>query len=85
MTLAYATKLGLKIWFTNNRAQKIDGFTLERFEIVLASFQIKHKLKRARFFQKTVFVLNTNIMVILSMLSFILSNSDILFVKQELI
>ena len=38
MTPGYALKLGLKVCLTNIEAQKIDGFTLETFEIVLASF-----------------------------------------------
>ena len=38
MTLGYALKLGLKVRPTNIKVQKIDGFTIETFEIVLANF-----------------------------------------------
>ena len=38
MAMAYASKLGLKVYPTNVGAQKIDGSTLKIFEIVLASF-----------------------------------------------
>ena len=38
MSPAYASKLGLKVYHTDVRAQKIDGSTLETFGMVLASF-----------------------------------------------
>ena len=38
MNLNYTWKLKLKIWKTNVGAQKIDGSTLETFEIVIADF-----------------------------------------------
>ena len=38
MTLRYALKLGLKIYSTNIKTQKIDGFTFKKFRIVLVSF-----------------------------------------------
>ena len=38
MSPAYAKKLGLKTWKTNVGAQKIDGSTLEIFEMVIADF-----------------------------------------------
>lgn len=38
MTAAYAAKLGLRVHLTDIGAQKIDGFILEMFEMVLASF-----------------------------------------------
>lgn len=50
MMLAYALKLGLKVYRSNIRAQKIDVFTFETFEIVLASFQVENTLEKACFF-----------------------------------
>ena len=38
MALVYAAKLGLKVYYTNVRAQKIDGSIFKTFVIVLASF-----------------------------------------------
>ena len=52
ITLGYISKIDLKIRFTNVGVQKFDGFTLKTFEIVLASFQMKDKLKRPSFFKK---------------------------------
>ena len=50
MTLGYISKLGLKIRHINVKAQKIDGSTLETFEIVLASFQVEDTFKKAQLF-----------------------------------
>lgn len=38
ISFAYAKKLGLKTWKTNVGAQRIDGSTLETFEMVIADF-----------------------------------------------
>ena len=46
----YAWKLGLIIQKTNIRAQKIDGSTLEIFQMVIADFYIEDKFNRPRFF-----------------------------------
>ena len=50
MSPAYAKKLSLKTRKTNVGAQKIDGFTLETFEMVIADFQVKDKGGTSRFF-----------------------------------
>ena len=47
ITPAYAAKLSVKIRKTDIGAQKIDGSTLNIFEIVLASFQVEDQLERA--------------------------------------
>ena len=47
MTLEYTSKLGLKIYFTNVRAQKINDSILKMFRMILASFQMEDKIKRA--------------------------------------
>ena len=47
ITPAYIAKLGLKVQKTDIGAQKIDGSTLDIFEMVLANFQIEDKLGRA--------------------------------------
>lgn len=38
ITLVYAAKLDLKLFKTNNKVEKIDGFTFVIFCIVLANF-----------------------------------------------
>ena len=79
MTIGYALKLGLKVRFTNIGVQKIDGSTLKIFEMVLASFQVKDKFERARFFQKTFLLADFNVKVVLEMLYLTFSNTNIKF------
>ena len=50
MSPAYAKKLGLKTQKTNLMAQKIDGFAIETFGMVIANFQLEDKGGRPRFF-----------------------------------
>ena len=38
MTPVYTLKLSLRVYYTDVGAQKIDGFTLQTFEMVLANF-----------------------------------------------
>ena len=47
ITLGYVLKLDLKVRLTNVRVHKIEGSNFKMFEIVLASFQVKNKLKKA--------------------------------------
>lgn len=62
--LAYASKLSLKICYTNIKTQKINNSNLKIFEIVLTSFQIENKLERAQFFEKTLLLANIDIKII---------------------
>lgn len=52
ITLRYVLKLSLKVRLTNVKEQKIDGFTIQTFEIVLASCYVKNKLERPGFIKK---------------------------------
>lgn len=61
MMPAYTLKLGLKVRQINVGAQKIDGSILKTFKIILASFQVKKKLWKARFFEKTFLLANISI------------------------
>ena len=84
MTPAYAVHLGLKVKVTNIGAQKIDGFSLVTFSMVIALFQIVNKLGRSWFFQETFLLADISIEVVLGMPFLTLSNSDIQFAKKEL-
>lgn len=77
MISIYAAKLYLNTCFTNIGAQKIDDFTLETFGIVLASFKIKDKLGKYRFFKELFLLTETNIEVILKIPFLIFSNTNI--------
>lgn len=83
MTLAYAASLGLKVWSTNVRAQKINDSSLEIFEIVLVSFQLKNMLGRTCFFLETFLFIATSINIILRILFLALSNVDIVFPDRK--
>ena len=84
MNLDYAWKLELKIWKTNIGAQKIDGFALETFEIVIADFQIENKARKPRFFQETILLANTKFEMILVIFFFKISNANVSFGKKTL-
>lgn len=77
MTLAYSSKLGLWVRYTNVRAQKIDGSILKTFGMVLANFQVGDKFGKARFFLETFLLANTSVEMILKMPFLIFSNADI--------
>lgn len=77
MTLAYAWKIGLWLCYTNVGAQKINGFTLKTFQMVLASFQIEDKLGRAQILQEILLRAHINMGVVLRMPFLTLSNTDI--------
>ena len=47
MTPAYTVKLGLKVRKTNVSAQKIDGFSLTTYGMVIAAFQVFDKLSHS--------------------------------------
>ncbi len=50
MSLAFIHQLSFKIQETNVRAQKIDGTTLETYEIVVSTFSISNKDGIEKFF-----------------------------------
>lgn len=85
MTLVYTVKLSFQIRCTNVDTQKIDGFIFKMFEIVLASFQVDDKLRKAWFFQKTFLVVGINVKVVLEIFFLTFSNVDIKSFGKELI
>ena len=84
MNLDFAWKLGLKVWKTNVGVQKIDGSTLETFEMVITDFQVEDKANRPKFFQEIFLVAVTKFEVILEMPFLKISNADISFGKKTL-
>ena len=80
----FAQKLGLYIRKTNVGPQKIDGSTLETFEIVIANFQVEDKVGRPRFFQEIFLVANTKFEMVLGISFLKISNADVVFDKETL-
>ena len=84
MILVYASKLGLRVRQTDVGAQKIDGSTLETFEMILVSFQVEDKLERARFFQETFLLADISVEMVLGMPFLTFSNTNIQFPDKKL-
>ena len=85
MALAFTLKLVFRVRRSNIQTQKIEGSILKTFEIVQASFQKKDKLRRLRFFQKTLLLANFNIKMVLKIFFLTFSNTNIKFAKKKLI
>lgn len=54
------------------------------FEIVLASFQIKDKLRKIQFFRKTFLLTDISVEIILNIFFLIFNNTNIQFAKKKL-
>ncbi len=83
MTLAYAVKLGLTTQKTSIGAQKIDGLSLETYDIASASFSLQDNLRRVRFFEETFLLADTSMEVVLEMPFLSFSNTDVKFMELE--
>ena len=79
MTPVFIAIIYLCICSTNIGTEKIDGFTLKTYEIVIAGFSIQDKLGKARFFEKTFLLIDTNMEVVLEIPFVAFSNVDIQF------
>ena len=77
MTPAVAAKLSLSIRPTGIGTQKIDGFALKTYSIVILGFSIQDKTGKIRFFEETFLLADTSIVVVLGMPFLALSNADI--------
>lgn len=77
MNPANAKKLSLQVRKTGFGIQKIDGSSLNTFGMVIASFQIKDKLKRVRFFQEIFLVADTRMDMVFGMHFLTFNNADI--------
>ena len=84
MTPAYVVHLDLKVRVTNVGAQKIDGFSLATYGMVIAAFQVVNKLGCSRFFQETFLLADISMEVVLGMPFLTLSNADVQFAEKEL-
>ena len=84
MNPTFARKLGLNTRKTNVGVQKIDGSTLETFEMVIADSQVDDKGSRPKFFQETFLVTDTKFEVMLGMLFLKHSNANISFGERTL-
>ena len=76
---AFAQQLGLKIYKTNIEAQKIDGITLETYEMVVSFFSVLDKDEKKRFFEESFLLTDVSPDIMLRMPFLTMSNVDIDF------
>ena len=81
---SFAKQLGLSIRPTDVRAQKIDGTTLDTYEMVVVAFSVMDKANQVRFFEETFLVANVSPEVVFEMLFLTLSGANIDFSGWEL-
>ena len=77
--LAFAKQLGLSIRPIDVEAQKIDGTTLDTYEMVVAAFLLEDKANRIKFFEETFLVANISPEVVFEMFFLTLSDADVDF------
>ena len=80
----FTKQLGLSIRPTDVGAKKIDGTTLDTYEIVVAAFLVMDKTNRVKFFEKTFLVANISPKVVLGIFFLTLSGADVEFLGWEL-
>ena len=81
--LAFAKELDLPMRQIDVKAQKIDSITLDTYEMVVTAFLVKNKTNQVRFFEETFLVTNISPEVVFGMFFFILSGTDIDFLRRE--
>ena len=82
--LSFVKQLSFPIRPIDVRAQKIDGTTLDTYEMVVAAFSVVDKANRVRFFEETFLVTNVSPKVVLGMFFLTLSGTDVDFLDREL-
>ena len=81
----YAIKLGLHARKIDVSIQKIDGYYLDTFKIVIADCLVKDKLESVQFFQKIFLLANIGLEIVLGMYFPTLSKTNIRFMERELV
>ncbi len=79
MSQVFAHQLGFKIQKTNVGAQKIDGTTLETYEMVVSTFSMSDKDSRERFFEESFLLAKVKPDVVLRMPFLTMTNADVDF------
>lgn len=77
--LIFPYEQGLLIRPTNVGAEKIDGNTLDIYEMVIATFLVTNKANQGRFFENTFLLANFSPKVVYRMVFFTLSSANIDF------
>ncbi len=80
----FAQQLGLKIRKTNVRAQKIDGTTLETYQMVVSTFFMSNKDGKERFFEESFLLADVKPNILLGMLFLTINNANVDFQARDL-
>lgn len=84
MTTTYISKLGIIIWKTNIRVNKIDKLFWKTYSIAIKDFQPKKKLTKIQLFEKTFILANISIKILLEICFFIFCKLDIYIHEKNL-
>ena len=84
MNPAFASQLCLKTRKTNVGAQKIDGTTLETYEMVVSIFFLSDKDSWKKFFEESFLLADVKPGVVFGMPFLTMSNADIDFQARNL-
>ncbi len=84
MSQVFAQQLGLKIGKTNVGAQKIDGTTLETYEMVVSIFSMSDKDWRERFFEESFLLADVKPNLVIGMPFLTITNADVDFQAWDL-
>lgn len=84
MSSQYVQILDLKIQKISVKTYKIDGSALKTFKIIIANFQIEHKVGRFKYFSEIFLIANIKIKVVLKMLFFKFSIVNMPFSNKTL-
>ena len=80
----FAKELGFSIKPSDIRVQKINGTTLNIYEIVVTAFLGTNKANQVKFFEEIFLITNVSLKIILRMLFLTLSNEDVNILDWEL-
>ncbi len=78
------TQLGLKIWKTNVKTQKIDGTTLETYGMIVFTFSVSDKDGRERFFVESFLLVEVKPDIVLEIPFLTINNADVDFQARDL-
>ncbi len=84
MNQVFASQLGLKIWKTNVRAQKIDDTTLKTYGMVVSTCSLLDKDDRERFFEESFLLADIKPDIVIGMSFLTMSNTDVDFQARNL-
>ncbi len=84
MSQTFVQLLGFKIRKTYVEAQKIEGTTLETYEMVVSTFSVSDKDRRERFFEESFLLANVRPDIVLGKPFLTMSNANVDFQARDL-